>query len=147
VELIDDDLNDPQKKKYEFNIQVKPPIVVLKEFEVVEERTVNITVTESNVVVEKEKEKPVFKIESLDYLGLMQVSFSQNMHVVEDLTSFSITNIGLEVLHSESSEQDESDENYDASKFDFEWVVTEFTNKSMTIQMTFTTPEYVSAGL
>ena len=104
MELIDDDLNDPQKKKYEFNIQVKPPIVVLKEFEVVEERTVNITVTESNVVVEKEKEKPVFKIQSLDYLGLMQVSFSQNMHVVEDLTSFSITNIGLEVLHSESSE-------------------------------------------
>ena len=120
---------------------------MIKEFEVIEERTANITVTESNVVVEKEKAKPVFKIESLDYLGLMKVSFSQSMHVVEDLASFSITNVGLELLHNESIEQDESDENYDPSKFDFAWVVTEFTNKTMTIQVTFTTPEYISAGL
>ena len=75
TELIDDNLDNPKKKKYEFNIQVKPPIVVEQEV-IVEVKTANITVTESNFVEEKEKVKPIFKITSLDYLGLMKVSFS-----------------------------------------------------------------------
>jgi len=133
-------LDNPKEKKYEFNIQVKPPIVVEQEVIVVE-KTANITVTESNFVEEKEKVKPIFKITSLDYLGLMKVSFSQSMRVVEDLTSFSVLNIGLEVLPNESNEQE------DVSKFDFTWVATEFKERSMTIQITFIEPEYISAGL
>ena len=34
VELVDDNLNGPEKKLYEFNIQVKPPIIVIPDVEV-----------------------------------------------------------------------------------------------------------------
>jgi len=81
VELTDDNLNGPQNKVYEFNIQVKPPIVVALD-EVVEEKKSVYNVTVSNAVEEEEVINPVFKIETLDYVGLMKVSFSHSMRLV-----------------------------------------------------------------
>ena len=106
----------------------------------VEEKTVyNVTV--SNAVEKEEEINPVFKIETLNYVGLMKVSFSHGMRMVEDLTSFTDANVIIEVLPDESNDQD------DASKFDLTWVATEFNERSMTIQITFLTPAYISAGL
>ena len=62
----------------------------------------------------------MFKIESLDIVGLMQVSFSQELKLVEDLSSFTKENISLVILPDESNEQE------DSSVFDFSWIVTEF---------------------
>ena len=103
VELVDDNLNGPEKKLYEFNIQVKPSIIVIQNVVEVEESTV-YNVTEAKEVEENEKTNPIFKIDSLDYVGFMKVSFSHSMRVVEDLTSFSDTNIGLKVIPDESND-------------------------------------------
>ena len=71
----------------------------------------------------------------------MKVSFSQEMKLIEDLTSFTEKKISLEILPDESNEQENK------SVFDFSWVVTEFQQQSMTFQITFNGPEYISSGL
>lgn len=82
VELADDNKDDPKNKQYEFTVIVKPPIVfkVDEIFETVPDSKYNVT--EATIGVEVEKEIPNFKIASLNYLGELKISFSQQMLLI-----------------------------------------------------------------
>jgi len=137
INLVDDDATSPKAKYYKSNIRINrlDPVVF-----VVPEAPVEVNKVESkyNVTEAREKtkdvEKPTFRIESLSYLGVLEVSFSQKMRVVNDLSLFSDKNLKFELIPHESNQQEAEDSVRD---FSFEWRVTAFSERHMTVEILY----------
>ena len=75
---LSDDNEDSKTKRYRFRINVSETIVFVQPDVVIAEETgaVNITWTPPSTEELVGKKEPQFKLESLSFMGLLEVSFS-----------------------------------------------------------------------
>ena len=83
-------------------------------------------------------EAPTMQIESISNVGKVEISFSQEMNIISNLTNINSTNLHLELK--------QVDLDNDFSMLNFTWNVTSFSSNKMTIQMYFENPIYISSS-
>ena len=88
------------------------------------------------------RETPSFRMTELNDAGLLTISFTQKMKLVQDLTEITEEVFKIELLPDESNEyMDDSIEQL------FSWTVSEFEEFYMKIQVNWVEPTQISAGL
>ena len=68
---------------------------------------------------------PEFKIKELNFVGELQIEFTQNMILIDDLSLFTDKALKIELIPDESNAFD------DPSDLKFEWSVVEFKARSI----------------
>ena len=76
----------------------------------------------------KDKEEPTFELVAVNYLGRLDVTFSQNMIIPHNKTNIDSSVFELEVLLDPTNDIDN-----DMSKVAFNWTVESYSQRSMTI--------------
>ena len=84
---------------------------------------------------------PGFEITGFTFIGAMEVTFSQKLQPVRTLSEINDDVFEINLI------PDETNEIEDIQNLKFTWHVTEFTDKTMNIQIDFREPPYISAGL
>ena len=88
-----------------------------------------------------ERVKPSFKLEELNYLGQLDIKFTQEMVIPNNITEINSDILMIKLVADESNIVDNEKD------LDFKWYITSFTKDSMSIQIEFLKPEYISMGL
>ena len=138
---LTEDNEDPMSQKYQFKLKIDKLVVETIEF------VVPINTFEGVTIKEEESEEvivipPSFEIEEFTYIGELRIKFSQKMIIVEELSQFtdSVLELTLEPNEFNIIEEPEID-------LAFTWEALSFSEREMTIQVTFAKPSFISAGV
>lgn len=140
---LQDENEDSKTIEYKFRVNVQDPIVLIKPVVTIAEdiEVKNFTWTPPSEEELEGKEEPFFKLKSMTYMGLLEVSFSQKM-----IKPFNTTEIDNSVLELSVVLHDSNDIEDDLSKVAFSWSVESYGEETMTVQIEFESPVYVSTG-
>lgn len=132
VHLIQVTLSDYEKDKsvYNFNIVFKVPPKRAK----LEQKKMEISDNENVVAA---------KIDSINEMGQMNITFSRMMHTQFNLTDLNQSNVDIWLAPANDWHL-ELEGGFDIRKFNFTWNVTSFNLTTMAIQLTFNNPPQIS---
>ena len=80
-------------------------------------------------------------ISSISESGLVLINFNESMQVPTNLSEFNTSNMDLYV---KVSNERLAETDFNATKLNFTWEITEFTERNMSIQLNFTNPLAIS---